>query len=164
MVFKQKTNNNSSAIALLLLWLSCICSSTVALSQSGSQGRLFRNYSSKEGLIMNSVYSLEKSSNGLLWVGTPGGLQRFDGYGFDNWDQSADSTKKTGLSVYHIREDSRKNIWVFNTASAFVFPQGKKLIRKYPSLQHSLQAITSNTSCLYKNLATGFGAILLRDI
>lgn len=57
---------------------------------------------------MNSVYSLEKSSNGLLWVGTPGGLQRFDGYGFDNWDQSADSTKKTGLSVYHIREDGKE--------------------------------------------------------
>lgn len=81
---------------------------------------------------MNSVYSLEKSSNGLLWVGTPGGLQRFDGYGFDNWDQSADSTKKTGLSVYHIREDSRKNIWVFNTASAFVFPQGEKTYQEVP--------------------------------
>lgn len=75
---------------------------------------------------MNSVYALEKSSNGLLWVGTPGGLQRFDGYGFDTWDQAADSNNKKSLSVYHLREDSRKNIWVFNTNNVNVFPKGKK--------------------------------------
>ena len=42
----------------------------------------FVNYGAAEGLPSNTVYAIAQDAEGLLWVGTRGGLSRFDGAGF----------------------------------------------------------------------------------
>ena len=42
----------------------------------------FRSLTISDGLSNNSVRSVLRDSNGFIWVGTTGGLNRFDGYSF----------------------------------------------------------------------------------
>lgn len=48
---------------------------------AGAQAR-FVNYGSEEGLNAGSVYAIAQDADGFLWVGTRGGLYRFDGARF----------------------------------------------------------------------------------
>ncbi|MBO6095738.1 MAG: hypothetical protein J6W94_04080 [Bacteroidales bacterium] len=47
----------------------------------------FVNYGSREGLPSNSVYAIAQDAGGALWVGTRGGLCRFDGARFRVWKE-----------------------------------------------------------------------------
>lgn len=48
------------------------------------QSYRFRNYGTGENLPSNVVYTVNQDNNGYLWVGTPEGLARFDGFEFFN--------------------------------------------------------------------------------
>jgi len=66
----------------------------------------------KAGLPQNSIYSLLKDSDGFIWIGTEGGLSKFDGKVFQNFGV------KDGLAAPHITylfEDSKGNLWVGTT-------------------------------------------------
>lgn len=47
----------------------------------------FVNYSSANGLSSNTVYALAQDTDGSLWIGTRGGLNRFDGTRFQAWKE-----------------------------------------------------------------------------
>lgn len=88
--------------------------------------QMFKKYSSREGLLNNGIYSLARSKNGLWWIGTGIGLQRFDGYNFETWNQSSDSSAQSLLGAQNVFEDSEGNVWVFNFNRHYVFPSGSK--------------------------------------
>ncbi|MAT58466.1 MAG: hypothetical protein CMF23_10890 [Ignavibacteriae bacterium] len=74
-----------------------------------AQSLSFKYFSSDDGLAQNSVYSMIQDSKGYIWIGTEGGLSKFDGLKFTNY------TKLNGLPDNHIRvvfEDHQKNIWI----------------------------------------------------
>lgn len=74
-----------------------------------AQSLSFKYFSSDDGLAQNSVYSMIQDSKGYIWIGTEGGLSKYDGLNFTNY------TKLNGLPDNHIRvvfEDHQKNIWV----------------------------------------------------
>lgn len=48
----------------------------------GAQSYRFKHYSIENNLPDNVVYTLNQDRNGYLWIGTPGGLSRFDGFQF----------------------------------------------------------------------------------
>ena len=58
--------------------------------------RMFKKYTTRDGMLSNSVYAMERSKNGLWWIGTAVGLQRFDGYSFENWAEARDKS-----TVFH---------------------------------------------------------------
>ncbi len=41
-----------------------------------------RSWTTENGLPQNTVYALAQDSNGFLWIGSEGGLARFDGFAF----------------------------------------------------------------------------------
>jgi ligand-binding sensor domain-containing protein len=49
---------------------------------SCGQAFRFRNYKTENGLPSGVIYSLNQDNDGYLWVGTPEGLSRFDGFEF----------------------------------------------------------------------------------
>ena len=74
-----------------------------------SQQFKFQHYSVEEGLPQSQVYAMIQDSRGLLWLGTKGGLSKFNGKEFTTF------TKEEGLSgdqVYSLFEDSKHNIWI----------------------------------------------------
>ncbi len=59
-------------------------------------------------LCSNYVFSLYKSSDGILWIGTPNGLMR---YNREN-DSFVFVEQVPPTFVYHITEDAKGNIWM----------------------------------------------------
>lgn len=67
------------------------------------------NYTIKEGLVQMQVTCVFKDSRGIVWIGTKGGLSRYNGEKFVNY------TFKNGLQANYISaisEDSKGNIWL----------------------------------------------------
>ena len=74
-----------------------------------------RLYSVKEGLSHRQVNDVLEDHQGFIWVATPSGLNRFDGYTFRVWG------REDGLhtdQIEHLFEDAYGFIWVFHTQSS----------------------------------------------
>ena len=62
---------------------------------------LSRKLNTMSGLPDNNVRSLIQDSRGFIWMGTPGGLYRYDGYFFTTY-KSSDTNKNYRLNNNHI--------------------------------------------------------------
>ncbi len=71
---------------LLGLWVGC-----GAVAAGGQDLRYLsqQGWSTEEGLPQNSVHAIAQTTDGFLWVGTEGGLARFDGVGFRVYGKEA---------------------------------------------------------------------------
>ena len=76
-----------------------------------------RHFSMKEGLSHDYVLCVLQDSQGFLWVGTESGLNKFDGYTFNNYLENPwDSTALTNNKVNALWEDSLQRLWVGTNA------------------------------------------------
>ena len=101
----------------LIIWLF-----SAALLLINAQSLSFKYYSSDDGLAQNSVYAMLQDSKGYIWIGTEGGLSKFDGVKFVNY------TKVNGLPDNHIRvvfEDDQNNIWIGTNKGLVSYKNGK---------------------------------------
>uniref|UniRef100_UPI00286E0D08 sensor histidine kinase n=1 Tax=Flavobacterium sp. TaxID=239 RepID=UPI00286E0D08 len=77
-------------------------------SKKGHSG-IFTQFTTDQGLASNSVLSVYEDKQGILWIGTNGGLSKYDGKTFQNF------TKADGLSSNQLRqtfEDTSGNLWI----------------------------------------------------
>lgn len=51
-------------------------------------GYVHRSWTTENGLPQNTIYALAQTSDGYLWIGSEGGLARFDGFGFTVFNRS----------------------------------------------------------------------------
>jgi len=80
---------------------------------SQAQLMTFKHYSVEDGVSQSEIKSIFQDSEGYLWFATQNGLNKFDGYSFENFFY--DPTDKRSLSnnwVFDITEDSNGDIWV----------------------------------------------------
>lgn len=73
----------------------------------------FDIYSTKNGLSQNDVRCVFQDSYGFIWIGTHGGLNRFDGYTFKVFQKEIGN--KYSLSsnlISSLAEDKDGNIWI----------------------------------------------------
>ncbi len=97
-VFKHQTKK--------FVWLVLLL--TLLLTNVRAQNYFFDNYSVKQGLSEQKVYTLLQDSKDYIWLGTANGVSRFDGKKFENFT-SRDSLSSGGVRC--IIEDSSGNIW-----------------------------------------------------
>jgi ligand-binding sensor domain-containing protein len=105
----QKTYNPNYVFALVAAPDDTVWAGTWGGGVSHFDGKTWHNFTSKDGLGGNIVYSLARDDNGVLWFGTDGGLTRYDG---KHWQTF---TKKDGLlddSIYAIVTTADNNVWV----------------------------------------------------
>ena len=98
-LFKSRTK--------LLVWLMGFLLFVFFPAQA--QKYFFDNYSIKQGLSEQKVYTLLQDSKDYIWLGTANGLSRFDGKKFENFT-SHDNLATGGVTS--IFEDSLGNIWL----------------------------------------------------
>ena len=94
---------------------------SLTLSSSG-QHYFFRQYSGTEGLSAPFVYDINQDDLGFIWIGTPEGLYRFNGFEFELY------TTEKGISenfITKIFKDSKGRIW-FGHSNGSVSLQLKK--------------------------------------
>ncbi|MFV2057939.1 MAG: two-component regulator propeller domain-containing protein, partial [Thiohalomonadales bacterium] len=80
-------------------------------------GKTWTNYTVKDGLAGNIVYSVAEADDGVMWFGTSGGLTRFDG---KKWSKI---TRKEGLvdnHIYAIAPTRDGKIWAGGKSSVML--------------------------------------------
>ena len=84
---------------------------TIIISQNTSYR--FDYYDISNGLSQNQANAIYQSHDGYIYVGSQGGLDRFDGYNFKYFSHNpADTTTIPYGWVNAITEDSRNNLWI----------------------------------------------------
>jgi ligand-binding sensor domain-containing protein len=69
--------SRSTVMDLLILQIWCVCQGMALARQAGRYLRT--DFTVEQGLPDDEVNAITQTPNGLLWVGTDGGLARFDG-------------------------------------------------------------------------------------
>ncbi len=80
---------------------------------------IFRHITVNEGLISQNVTAICQDRAGFIWIGTSGGLQRYDGTRFKNY--LADIRDTAALQsdwISSIFEDSKNRLWIGNDHGA----------------------------------------------
>lgn len=93
-------------ILLLLFWI------LACMNPAWSQGFHSTQFTTKDGLPSNTVYSCIQDHLGNIWFSTEYGVSRFNGFRFENFNQ------QDGLSdndVFKVAQDSKNRIWFFTS-------------------------------------------------
>jgi signal transduction histidine kinase/ligand-binding sensor domain-containing protein/DNA-binding response OmpR family regulator len=98
-------------------------------AQLKEQLPLFRYYTTKDGLLSNTVFSITQDKRGYLWFGTSDGLSRFDAYQFKNYlklDPTQQLTSHiTAMYAYdkdHFYVADQKKVYTYHYATAKFLP------------------------------------------
>lgn len=66
-----------------------------------------------EGLPHNFIDDLYKDSRGFLWISTAGGgVSRYDGYEFVNYNPNTPNCKLKSNFIINVCEDSAQRLWM----------------------------------------------------
>ena len=80
---------------------------------------LFKTLDARDGLTSSQVNCIQKDSRGFVWIGTPAGLYRFDGYTFRNFQSdSQDGSSLSDSYINSIQETLDGNLLI-ETASGY---------------------------------------------
>ncbi|WP_431050119.1 two-component regulator propeller domain-containing protein [Roseateles sp. L2-2] len=83
-------------------------------------------WQTEQGLPLNTVQALLQSRDGGLWIGTGGGLARFDGKRFVSFD-AAQAPDVASQPVFALLEDRRGRLWIGHPNGVAVYEQGRFL-------------------------------------
>jgi diguanylate cyclase (GGDEF)-like protein len=109
-----------------LIWLLCVFSLAGALAAEPATSLTqykVDTWQTEQGLPLNTVQSLFQTRDGYLWVGTAGGLSRFDGVRFTTFD-SAQAPEMASQPIFGFMEDAQGNLWIGNTKGASIYRNG----------------------------------------
>jgi ligand-binding sensor domain-containing protein len=86
-----------------------------------SQSYLFKNFSVADGLSQTQVTSIVEDNNGYLWIGTLGGLSRFNGSKFTNFS-SEDGLLNNRITSLFCHNDS---LWIGHESGISLYYKDK---------------------------------------
>lgn len=95
---------------------------SLSLSATGGNNSpyFFTQIGVEDGLTQGTITKLYQDSDGYLWIGTQGGLHRYDGHDFKVFKNNpTDSCSLADNNVIDIGEDKDKNIWVITNNGAY---------------------------------------------
>lgn len=88
-----------------------ICNSSLA--QNWEDNLFFRNINTKDGLSNPTTNCIYQDSRGFIWIGTVGGLNKYDGYEFKVFEYNpSDSNSLPNNRINALYEDSDNNLWI----------------------------------------------------
>lgn len=93
-------------------------------------------WQTEQGLPLNTVQALLQTADGYLWVGTAGGLARFDGVRFTTFDP-AQVPELASLPIFGFMEDTEQRLWIGNNKGAFIHRNGRFEVAISPEVTDS---------------------------
>jgi len=131
------SKRSAMTLAKLLVWLSCFLSTASALAvesgrtpgmETGGATKALTQYKvdiwqTEQGLPMDLVHALVQTRDGYLWVGTAGGLARFDGKRFTTFDAS-EAPGVAAQPVFGFMEDTEQTLWIGHGKGAVTYRHG----------------------------------------
>ncbi|WP_141100768.1 ligand-binding sensor domain-containing diguanylate cyclase [Roseateles aquatilis] len=81
-------------------------------------------WQTEQGLPLNTVQALLQSRDGGLWIGTAGGLARFDGKRFTTFE-NAHAPEIASQPVFGLLEDAQGRLWIGHPNGAVIYQHGR---------------------------------------
>ncbi|MDD5862077.1 MAG: response regulator [Prevotella sp.] len=95
----------------------------------------FRRLTYSDGLSDNKVNCIYKSREGFLWIGTPLGLNRYDGFRIRSYfAQASDTTSLPDNTITSIQEDGDGKLWLETLAGICIFDPSHETTARSTSL------------------------------
>lgn len=113
-------------LARLLIWLACWLAMSSAMAQQDSKALSqykIDNWQTEQGLPMDLVHALYQTQDGYLWVGTAGGLVRFDGRRFTTFAAS-EAAEVANQPVFGFMQDREQALWIAHGKGAVRYRNG----------------------------------------
>lgn len=103
-----------------------------------SHDKIYRHYTTEEGLPGNMVQTVLQTRDGYLWIGTEDGLARFDGHRFKNFTvENTQQLKVIGHDISCLAEASDGTLWAGTYGGLFALQNNR------------LQVFTNNLSATF---------------
>lgn len=139
---EQMTLRIGITALITILCLSFYCLADTGDSAKGSKASDFviTKWTTEKGLPQNTVTSIAQTPDGYLWIGTFGGLARFDGFRFVSFDSTnlPGFTDNRVLSLYC---DSNGSLWIGSDNGAVFLLLGNRLLAFESGLQFKRKAV-----------------------
>ena len=150
-------NKKIKIILIVICILSCINVSTSYASVVENFN--FKNITIEDGLSQATVKTIFQDSKGYIWIGTEDGLNRYNGYDFENYKHD-EHNKNSIINNYviDIEEDKNGYIWVSTTNGLSRINTTNNEIKNYYSEKHDGKLLDSS---LWKILSTAKGDIIV---
>ena len=131
----------------LTVFILMILLATACCVNGQTEDFIFKNYTERDGLCDNIVFSLLKDKNNILWVGTQNGLARFDGYNFYNFKQKKQGNSIPNNTINSLCEDPYGNIWGGTEEGMFCFDARTQQFKTYDAPQSCFNNLINNVIC-----------------
>ncbi|MDP5043415.1 MAG: hypothetical protein NWQ06_00380 [Leeuwenhoekiella sp.] len=105
------------------------------LTGISAQNIKFEHYNDTYGLSHNSVRHIVQDDQGFLWLGTFGGLNRFDGYQFKSYLSTTEDSNRLqndDITALELDADSH-NLWIGTRKGLTLFQTDKQKFTTYLS-------------------------------
>ena len=106
--------NEQGSIMMLRRCCFCLLVLYSLLSQAAPLDT-FSHFANQHGLPQNSVNCMVEDKHGFLWLGTQGGLSRFDGYEFVNYYRQTPYHNLPANWISHCIKDQQSELWFTTT-------------------------------------------------
>lgn len=106
----RKTCKIAGYLALIVIYLSPRGGFALDPSKNLRQ-YVLRDWTTEQGLPQNTIHAMLQTSDGFLWLGTRGGLARFDGANFIVYKAGAPNSIP-GESITGLAEDRDGSLWI----------------------------------------------------
>lgn len=108
---------------------------------------LFKKLDARNGLTSSQVNCILKDSRGFMWMGTPAGLYRYDGYTFRHFQSDSQNGSSLPDSyIFSIQEQNDGILWVGTGSGYFVYdPQTE-------SFERGMDQVYSRMGCTRPSL------------
>ncbi len=114
MMWYEPARRGGGVLQVMIVAVLLFCPLVSGASLTVQHGRLrFEHLTMADGLSDNGTRCVLQDHRGFIWVGTPNGLNRYDGLRFVTYHPDAqDPFSLSGSFVMVLFEDSRKNLWI----------------------------------------------------
>ena len=122
---------------------------------------LFKTLDAHNGLTISQINCILKDSRGYIWLGTPAGLYRYDGYTFHNFQcNSQDGSSLPDSYIISIQETLEGTLWIKTAAGFCVYhPQGENFERDMKQV-YSRMGIEGSPNVVYIDSHKNFWAAI----
>ncbi|WP_430814791.1 sensor histidine kinase [Carboxylicivirga sp. RSCT41] len=82
-------------------------------TESMAQQLTFKHYGVNDGITQSEIKCIHQDMEGYIWFGTQNGLNKFDGYSFENFFYDPTDSKSISNNwIFDMAEDSLGNLWL----------------------------------------------------
>lgn len=129
----------------ILTTILCLLTLGTDVAAQRGRGSRVKHYSVQDGLSQGVINSITQDEQGLIWLATEDGLNRFDGYAFKVFKNDPDDT--VGLAdnfVQHVFKDKHEQLWISSRKGLHHFNPLTEQFQLYRHADHGNGATPAN--------------------